>query len=354
MRHDQWMRHDHSPSFLTPIIWCILLCEAAERFAYFGFRAILVLYLTRELHFTEPNSIAIFAYVASLAYFTPLLGALLADGSWGRYTTITRFGLMYAIGLTILTTGALCFEQDEAEEQDESNLDAGKLYWKRLVSFVGLFLICIGTGGIKPCVSAFGADQVESSESIRAFFAYFYFCINLGAVTSIFLVPLLKSKFGFGFAFLAPTLFIYLALTLFWSKRNEYKHHMPEDSLGNMFLLCGILLRKRVKRWYQTRRGGYLDLGSPSIEEEGEEQEEESYIDHKWSHQQLQDAEQTLNILPVLSMLPIFWMLYDQQGSVWTLQATRMALPYGIQPEQMNVSCQCLPEHTHTSCKECK
>ena len=57
-----------SSSFLTPIIWCILLCETAERFAYFGFRAILVLYFTTELHYDESKAISLFAYVASLAY----------------------------------------------------------------------------------------------------------------------------------------------------------------------------------------------------------------------------------------------------------------------------------------------
>ena len=49
-----------------------------------------------------------------------------------------------------------------------------------------------------------------------------------------------------------------------------------------------------------------------------------------------QDAAQALHVLPILFMLPIFWMLYDQQGSVWTLQASRMAL-HGLQPEQLNV-----------------
>jgi POT family proton-dependent oligopeptide transporter len=54
------------------------------------------------------------------------------------------------------------------------------------------------------------------------------------------------------------------------------------------------------------------------------------------NNQQLSDAAQALHVMPIMGMLPIFWMLYDQQGSVWTLQATRMAL-HGLQPEQLNV-----------------
>ena len=60
-------------SFLTPVVLSILICEAAERFAYFGFRAILVLYFKNDLEFSESFAVALFAYVASLAYFSPLL-----------------------------------------------------------------------------------------------------------------------------------------------------------------------------------------------------------------------------------------------------------------------------------------
>jgi dipeptide/tripeptide permease len=355
---------EDTSSFLTPVVWCILVCEAAERFAYFGFRAVLVLYFTNALHFSESTAIALFAYVASLAYFSPLIGALLADGSWGRYQTITCFGCMYFVGLSVLTAGALLFSQQQ--EGSATSLTDDQLYWKRLVTFAGLFLVCIGTGGIKPCVSAFGADQVaaqttaeinheghahpddsdhgmndlpdgqnpssSSSREIQAFFAYFYFCINLGAVASIFLVPILKAHLGFGIAFLAPTIFLFLALTAFWSKRKEYVHHIPGESgsLGDMLWLCGILLGQRLHDWWRPIRGGYHSLvqapAARSIEES-----------HKWTTQQIGDAAKTLEILPILSMLPIFWMLYDQQGSVWTLQATRMKLSFGIEPEHMNV-----------------
>ena len=134
-------------SFLTPVIFCILITETVERFAFFGSRAVLVLYFVNSLHFSEETAIAVYAYVISLAYASPLLGSFLADGYLGRYSTILCFGWIYALGLAILTLGAYT----------EDNLDL-----RRTLSFVGLFLFCLGTGGIKPCVSAFGADQITS------------------------------------------------------------------------------------------------------------------------------------------------------------------------------------------------
>ncbi|KAL3934207.1 MAG: hypothetical protein SGBAC_010019 [Bacillariaceae sp.] len=348
-----------SRGFLTPVVWSILACEAAERFAYFGFRAILVLYFKNALQLSETTAIALFAYVASLAYFSPIIGALLADGSWGRYRTIIRFGSLYLVGLAILTTAAFMHSNKDGTDSVGNELSESELFQKRATTFLGLFFVCIGTGGIKPCVSAFGADQVlaqaattghdpahrgshddttehetdegpSSNPEVQAFFAYFYFCINFGALTSIFLVPVLKARYGFGYAFLAPTVFLFFALAAFLTRRKEYVHHVPgqRGSLGSMLWLCGLLLFQRIQKLYRPSQFGYRSIqpSPPRLEQSSE-----------WTAQQLQDANRTLQILPVLSMLPIFWMLYDQQGSVWTLQASRMQLSFGIEPEQMNV-----------------
>jgi len=372
---------------LTPVIWCILVTETGERFAYFGFRAILVLYFTMELEFSDNQAIAFFAYVTCLAYLSPLLGALLADGHLGRYTTILYFGVVYVIGLIVLTFAAWA---------------APTLQIERLLTFIGLFLVCLGTGGIKPCVSAFGADQVamrlrsdsqqslpdsssreedetdnrhfhqeeppidprettvvqeaSQAEQVRAFFAYFYFCINVGAVTSIALVPILRGHVGFGAAFLLPTLFMITAMLLFLSKRHEYVHHEPGQdgsSLLTTFRLCIWLIRHHLWsssiatiRWLacgdpgempKARRRGQHSL-LPS-EENGADADVLASDDSSHDdimNQQLDDAAQALHVLPIMAMFPIFWCLYDQQSSVWTLQATRMELN-GLQPEQLNV-----------------
>ncbi|KAI2509242.1 hypothetical protein MHU86_5130 [Fragilaria crotonensis] len=122
-------------SFLTPVVLCILITEAVERFAFYGFRAVLVLYFIKSLNFSEDTAIALFAFVSCLAYASPLLGAFLADGYIGRYKTILCFGWVYALGLGVLTLAAYT----------EQSLEL-----RRSLSFVGLFLFCMGTGGSSP------------------------------------------------------------------------------------------------------------------------------------------------------------------------------------------------------------
>ena len=162
------------PPFLTPPVCSILITEVAERFSYFGFRAILVLYFHQALGYDESQAVAYFAFVSCTAYFTPVFGAIVADSYIGRYRTILWFGLAYFVGLVVLTAGAYLPESGESSEENEGgdNIDnnagtdpsSSSLLLKELLTLVGLAFACIGTGGIKPCVSAFGADQVAEDD----------------------------------------------------------------------------------------------------------------------------------------------------------------------------------------------
>jgi solute carrier family 15 oligopeptide transporter 1 len=91
----------------------------------------------------------------------------------------------------------------------------------RALSFVGLFLIAIGTGGIKPCVAPFGAEQFKLPEQetrVIAYFYWFYAAISAGATLGSVLVPYLRSihclrqKFCFPLAFGVPAAFMALAI----------------------------------------------------------------------------------------------------------------------------------------------
>lgn len=307
----------------------------------------LVLYFNHALEFDESQSVANYAFVTSLAYFSPIVGAILADGHWGRFITILYFGIVYIIGLAILTVAAFLQE----------------LQLKRAVSFVGLFCVCIGTGGIKPCVASFGADQVgrtsnvqhtgERTESsvraaqVQGFFAYFYFCINLGALTSISIIPVLRAHFGFRAAFFTPLIFMILAMTLFVSKRREYIHQVPGQDGSSLLTTCRFtfwLFRRNFAQScpflvatpeqllnYTALRNSIDGETMTTTGGHEEDMDGDDLVD-----QQLEDAARALHVLPIMMMLPVFWALYDQQSSVWTLQAQRMKL-HGLQPEQLNI-----------------
>lgn len=371
-------------------VLAILLTETAERFAYYGYRAILVLYFIEELKLNETTAISLFAYTTSLAYIMPLFGAVLSDAFFGKYKIIIMFGWTYALGVGLLTTAAYDILPASSSQ--------------RALTVVGLILICIGTGGIKPCVSPFGADQLlysvtnalqhssqsssfplresaseecyefdhlpsssssfeESQQSekfdvtfsssensneelIQKFFSWFYFGINVGSLASFLIVPTIKANYGFGTAFLLPTIFIIIAMIVFSSKKSDYIILTPENGNSHNHgqegtsLVSVLRIYRRMIQNRKDNRPHYQPASqNRSMQSKSSIMEYEmrsNYAGIDVNAQEIQDAHEVLRVMPVLAAFPIFWMLYDQQGSVWILQANHMNL-HGIQPEQLGV-----------------
>ena len=87
--------------------------------------------------------------------------------------------------------------------------------------FTGIYLIALGTGGIKPCVSSFGADQFDDTDpkervSKGSFFNWFYFSINIGAMVSGTLVVWIQENKGWDLGFGIPAFFMGLATLSFF------------------------------------------------------------------------------------------------------------------------------------------
>jgi hypothetical protein len=285
---------------LHSVVVIILIAQAAERLAYFGFRASLMVYFTQELQYPDTDAITLFAYCTFWANFTPICGAFLGDSKLGRFWTIVVFGGLYLAGLMVMTYAAFM-----------THSTSHKLQLKRIVTLIALALICTGAGAIKPCMNIFGADQVAESmhhdeqkhqndnkdhqeegetekveektvktldveegknhdslkaetaaagnrtrtdqetkkktkkDQVRTFFSYFSLGVNIGAVSSFLLIPSIKGHFGYGVAFLFPTAFLCMAVLLFLSQRNNYVYrvHNPHgSSLWTSFRLCVWLL----------------------------------------------------------------------------------------------------------------
>lgn len=113
-------------------------------------------------------------------YFTCIIGGILSDSWLGKFKTILTLSIIYALGSIMVSIGTLPQLSEE-----------GGIFF-----YIGLLLIAVGSGGIKPCVSAFAGDQFElpeQSEHLVTFFSVFYFSINSGALISTFLTPILKN-----------------------------------------------------------------------------------------------------------------------------------------------------------------
>ncbi len=248
---------------MPPGVLHLVANEGAERFSYYGMRAILVVFMTSLLMNSqgelepmgEAEAKTYFHLFASAVYFFPFLGALLADVWWGKYPTIFWLSLVYCAGHVALS-----------------------LDHTRLGLLIGLTLIAIGSGGIKPCVSALLGDQFDSSNQqlLPKAFSWFYFAINVGAFCSMMVTPLLLERHGPGLAFGVPGILMFVATFILWMGRRRYRCIPPD------------------------RPGVMQELKSPAA----------------W--------QAILKLSGIYVFVAFFWSLYDQTSSAWVLQAQRM------------------------------
>ncbi|XP_014902875.1 solute carrier family 15 member 2 [Poecilia latipinna] len=298
----------------------IVVNEFCERFSYYGMKAVLTLYFVSYLKWDKDLSTAIYHAFSGLCYFTPILGAVIADSWLGKFKTIIYLSIVYVIGHVVKSVGAI-------PTVGNTDVHIG-------LSMFGLILIALGTGGIKPCVAAFGGDQFEEEhiKERQKFFSIFYMSINAGSVLSTLITPILRGDvkcFGddcYALAFGVPAALMVVALAVFIFGSGMYKKTPPQGNvLGEVCKCIGFAIKNR---WNSSKDGlkrkHWLD-----------------WAEDKYPKRLIQEIKMVLRVLVLYIPLPMFWALFDQQGSRWTLQATRMNLAFGesftIKPDQMQL-----------------
>lgn len=227
----------------------ILGNECCERLAYYGISTNLVTYLTRKLHQGNVYAARNVTTWQGTCYLTPLIGAVLADAYWGRYWTIAVFSTIYFIGMGTLTLSASvpAFKPPACVESVCPEATAAQY----AIFFLGLYLIALGTGGIKPCVSSFGADQFDDTDPAErvkkgSFFNWFYFSINIGALISSSFLVYVQDNWGWGLGFGIPTLFMGLAIGSFFLGTPLYRFQKPGGS--PLTRICQVVVAS-VRKW---------------------------------------------------------------------------------------------------------
>jgi proton-dependent oligopeptide transporter, POT family len=271
----------------------ILGNEAAERYCYYGMRAILTTFLVAQFFNPANNPLLATKAMAeanekthlfiALIYFTPLLGGLLSDWFLGKYRTILWVSIIYCIGsFTIAASTA--------------NYNA---------FMFGLLLIAVGSGGIKPCVSANMGDQFNKTNQhlISKAYGIFYFSINIGSFISTLMIPPINKAFGPRIAFGLPGVFMALATVVFWLGRKRYVKVPPSGYKKENFVAINSYA---LFRFFKKKNG---KSGFAAAKE-------------KFSDSSIDGVKAVWRVLAVFAFIPIWWALYDQSSSEWVLQAT--------------------------------
>src|SRR6185503_9911118 len=214
-----------SPDPKAPIpkqIRYIIGNEGCERFSFYGMRNILTVFLVSSLLLYLPESERaggakeVFHTFVIGVYFFPLLGGWLADRFYGKYNVIFWLSLVYCVGQACLAM----FVTD------------------RNGFYIGLGLIALGSGGIKPCVAAFVGVQFDQTNKHRAkvVFDAFYWIINFGSFFASLLMPIFLRQLGPAIAFGIPGVWMFVSTVVLWLGRKRYVMIPPAPPNPHSFL----------------------------------------------------------------------------------------------------------------------
>src|SRR6266403_3406945 len=261
---------------MPPGVPYIIGNEGAERFSFYGMRTILIGFMTQFMlnrsgileGMPANEAQGWFHQFVSSVYWMPFFGAMLSDGWLGKYRTIFYLSIVYCLGHFTLAFMDTSF---------------GVSFGQKWVLAIGLILIAIGAGGIKPGVSAnVGAQFGESNQHLLSkVFGWFYFSINAGSFISTILCPFLLAdpRFGPRWAFGIPGVAMVIATISFWAGRKKFVH-IPAAGLG--------------------------------------------FLKQMFSREGLSAL---VRLAIVYVFVAVFWSLWDQSsGGSWTLQAQKMDL----------------------------
>lgn len=282
-----------------PQIKYIVGNEACERFSFYGMRSILVVFMMNYLAMPEHQAKGVYHLFVSATYFLPLVGGYLSDRFLGKYKTIMYLSLFYCLGHGVLAV------------------------WEtEMGMYVGLALVALGAGGIKPCVSAHVGDQFDKSNKhlLPKIYEIFYFSINFGSFFSTLLIPYLLAKVGPAVAFGIPGVLMAIATFIFWLGRDHFVIVPPTGS-ENSAKFWGVLAYSLTHQNDRKPGQTFFDVAR-----------------EKYGQERVDGAKAVVDVFKVLISVAAFWALYDQHSSSWVLQAAKMDRSFfGMQLEASQI-----------------
>jgi POT family proton-dependent oligopeptide transporter len=179
-------------------LYFLFAIEAAERFQYYGMRAILVLFLTSSvIDFSRSDALQIYGFFIALCYLSPLFGGLIADKYIGQRRSILIGGSIMAVGEFILAGYGFIHA--------------------RVALWIGLTLIVVGNGFFKSTISSVvGFMYKPNDPRLANAFGIFYMGINLGALFGALICGQLGESVAWRYGFLAAGITMLLSTLVYY------------------------------------------------------------------------------------------------------------------------------------------
>ncbi|XP_051152805.1 protein NRT1/ PTR FAMILY 5.2-like [Andrographis paniculata] len=230
----------------------IVAYEVFERMAFYGISTNLFIYLTTNLYqdtVTSANNVT--NWVGTI-WMTPVLGAYIADALLGRYWTFFIAGVIYFLGMSLLTLSVSIHPLKPSSCSDPIGVQCEKPTTLQLTVFFGaLYTLALGTGGTKPNISTIGADQFDEFDPKEkgqklSFFNWWMFSIFLGTLFANTILVYIQDNVGWALGYGLPTIGLVISLMIFLAGTPFYRHKVP---VGSPFMKMAKVIVASISKW---------------------------------------------------------------------------------------------------------
>ncbi|XP_047059305.1 protein NRT1/ PTR FAMILY 6.2-like [Lolium rigidum] len=326
--------------------------ELCERLATMGIAVNLVTYLTNTMHLPSAQSANVVTDFMGTSFLLCFLGGFLADAFLGRYLTIAIFALVQALGTGLLAVSTTlpqlrpppCVAGSAAPCEEATGLQMGVLY-------VCLYLIALGTGGLKSSVSGFGTDQFDERDdrertAMGYFFNRFFFIISVGTLLAVTVLVYIQDHIGRSWAYgiCSGTMLVAIAVFLSGTRRYRYKRSSGSPVVHILQVLVAATRKRGLKRpltaaaLYEDRpedariphTAQFPCLDSAAVmagEEDNEVGPHGRPMPNPWklcSVSRVEEVKMIARLMPVWATTILFWTIYAQMITFSVEQATTM------------------------------
>ncbi len=233
-------------------LYLLFVTEMAERFSYYGMRAVFTLYMVAAL-FTVESASEIYGYYTGLVYLTPLLGGYIADRYWGNRRSIIVGGMLMAFGQFLMFLSA-SFVQPAIKEA-EGMIDPTVNNQLAIICMMGgLFFLILGNGFFKPNISTMVGSLYRPDDQRKdSAFTIFYMGINVGATLGPLTCGIFEGDYlnpmRFKWAFLCACIAMLAPTLIFYLLKNKYLMDYEGNAIGTK-----PKLQEKTERQQLTRK----------------------------------------------------------------------------------------------------
>ncbi|KAG0461518.1 hypothetical protein HPP92_021815 [Vanilla planifolia] len=334
----------------------ILVIEICERLSTMGIAVNLVTYLIGTMHLPSAASANVVTDFMGVSFMLALFGGFLADSFLGRFLTIAIFAVVQAMGTGMLTvaTRLTQLRPPPCTAGWECKRATG---FQMLVFYICLYVVAVGTGGLKSSVSGFGTDQFDERDErekmqMSYFFNRFFLFISTGTLLAVTVLVYIQDQVGRSWAYAICCASMAVAILIFLTGTKRYRYKKSSGSpVVHIVQVVIAALRKRnldqpgsvsalyedqpeENRVHHTNRLSFLDKAAIVVEGEDTNLAKGEHCSrvNPWrlcSVTRVEEVKMVVGLLPVWATTILFWTIYAQMITFSVEQATTMDRSWG-------------------------